>query len=115
MIRRPPRSTLFPYTTLFRSSPSSADTPSREAPHGIRVLEENEDVRGAAHGLHEQGRLPEREGLPRPAQLGADALAGPPDHRGAEGAGARARPLEPLPPAERARCRAHEPRASTAF
>src|SRR2546426_8769563 len=27
MIRRPPRSTLFPYTTLFRSSPSS-DTPS---------------------------------------------------------------------------------------
>src|SRR3712207_8452983 len=25
MIRRPPRSTLFPYTTLFRSNPSSAD------------------------------------------------------------------------------------------
>src|SRR3712207_9257461 len=24
MIRRPPRSTLFPYTTLFRSEPSSA-------------------------------------------------------------------------------------------
>src|SRR3712207_7811990 len=24
MIRRPPRSTLFPYTTLFRSSPGSA-------------------------------------------------------------------------------------------
>src|SRR5258708_18094570 len=24
MIRRPPRSTLFPYTTLFRSSPSAA-------------------------------------------------------------------------------------------
>src|SRR2546422_5173313 len=29
MIRRPPRSTLFPYTTLFRSSPSR----SRVAPH----------------------------------------------------------------------------------
>src|SRR2546429_1597876 len=27
MIRRPPRSTLFPYTTLFRS-PSSANSPS---------------------------------------------------------------------------------------
>src|SRR2546429_7243790 len=29
MIRRPPRSTLFPYTTLFRSSPlpNSTDTP----------------------------------------------------------------------------------------
>src|SRR2546429_6347876 len=25
MIRRPPRSTLFPYTTLFRSIPKSAD------------------------------------------------------------------------------------------
>src|SRR3712207_9235236 len=25
MIRRPPRSTLFPYTTLFRSSPDPAD------------------------------------------------------------------------------------------
>src|SRR5256885_5714232 len=26
MIRRPPRSTLFPYTTLFRSDPASAPT-----------------------------------------------------------------------------------------
>src|SRR5258707_10037811 len=25
MIRRPPRSTLFPYTTLFRSAPGAAD------------------------------------------------------------------------------------------
>src|SRR2546426_8934943 len=30
MIRRPPRSTLFPYTTLFRS-PSPGDTESRPA------------------------------------------------------------------------------------
>src|SRR3712207_7341845 len=30
MIRRPPRSTLFPYTTLFRSSP--APTSSRRSP-----------------------------------------------------------------------------------
>src|SRR2546430_9905958 len=27
MIRRPPRSTLFPYTTLFRSTPSAIATP----------------------------------------------------------------------------------------
>src|SRR3989442_5805694 len=27
MIRRPPRSTLFPYTTLFRSGASAASTP----------------------------------------------------------------------------------------
>src|SRR5215813_15183859 len=31
MIRRPPRSTLFPYTTLFRSSPSKANTGSTNA------------------------------------------------------------------------------------
>src|SRR3712207_8645406 len=30
MIRRPPRSTLFPYTTLFRSGP-------RDAAHGVQV------------------------------------------------------------------------------
>src|SRR2546429_7001795 len=30
MIRRPPRSTLFPYTTLFRSA--AARAPSRQAP-----------------------------------------------------------------------------------
>src|SRR5258708_39259526 len=28
MIRRPPRSTLFPYTTLFRSDPSGTDRPN---------------------------------------------------------------------------------------
>src|SRR5688500_19923513 len=31
MIRRPPRSTLFPYTTLFRSSSRSATFPARLA------------------------------------------------------------------------------------
>src|SRR5438874_5124467 len=38
MIRRPPRSTLFPYTTLFRSSRSpcvrSRDRDNRGLPHG---------------------------------------------------------------------------------
>src|SRR5687767_15490937 len=32
MIRRPPRSTLFPYTTLFRSSARSRSTPSARRP-----------------------------------------------------------------------------------
>src|SRR3712207_8683006 len=31
MIRRPPRSTLFPYTTLFRSSPRTPGPPARRA------------------------------------------------------------------------------------
>src|SRR5258705_6521036 len=33
MIRRPPRSTLFPYTTLFRSLP----TPCRRSGHGPKL------------------------------------------------------------------------------
>src|SRR2546430_3696872 len=32
MIRRPPRSTLFPYTTLFRSEPEDADEECRPVP-----------------------------------------------------------------------------------
>src|SRR3712207_7157814 len=32
MIRRPPRSTLFPYTTLFRSSPEDGEMSSVPAP-----------------------------------------------------------------------------------
>src|SRR2546429_7085779 len=32
MIRRPPRSTLFPYTTLFRSGVRAAPRPGRRAP-----------------------------------------------------------------------------------
>src|SRR3712207_6968130 len=35
MIRRPPRSTLFPYTTLFRSAPATVDGPSPG--HAARV------------------------------------------------------------------------------
>src|SRR5256885_12239052 len=34
MIRRPPRSTLFPYTTLFRSPPRASTTPTRSRPKG---------------------------------------------------------------------------------
>src|SRR5256885_10508929 len=34
MIRRPPRSTLFPYTTLFRSLPDAPHTPLRPGRRG---------------------------------------------------------------------------------
>src|SRR5258708_24124087 len=37
MIRRPPRSTLFPYTTLFRSSRGVEAVSSVEAPQGLAV------------------------------------------------------------------------------
>src|SRR5256885_7318176 len=38
MIRRPPRSTLFPYTTLFRSRQAGPDRPQRRRPLHLRVL-----------------------------------------------------------------------------
>src|SRR2546430_6260286 len=43
MIRRPPRSTLFPYTTLFRS-PAGQATPAPPVgtalgPHGVNIME----------------------------------------------------------------------------
>src|SRR5437868_8991350 len=37
MIRRPPRSTLFPYTTLFRSHGRRQDVPRGRRPKGRRV------------------------------------------------------------------------------
>src|SRR2546430_17496348 len=36
MIRRPPRSTLFPYTTLFRSEPARALITGRRVLHDLR-------------------------------------------------------------------------------
>src|SRR5256885_4299294 len=40
MIRRPPRSTLFPYTTLFRSSPRSSGARRRARSMGLERVEE---------------------------------------------------------------------------
>src|SRR2546430_7473920 len=50
MIRRPPRSTLFPYTTLFRS-PKSCHLPC-DGPRSVRVPQMTEQFReaGAAAG-----------------------------------------------------------------
>src|SRR3712207_9585456 len=38
MIRRPPRSTLFPYTTLFRSGPPARGRPRRRPPAPRQLL-----------------------------------------------------------------------------
>src|SRR5256885_9443078 len=55
MIRRPPRSTLFPYTTLFRSQPGADHQGPEELPdrhieaercllqHGVRGIERSEE------------------------------------------------------------------------
>src|SRR5258708_21427253 len=59
MIRRPPRSTLFPYTTLFRSDqPSAAKKP--------KVWEKVSDY------LH-RGMMPP-EGKPKPTQAELDTI-----------------------------------------
>src|SRR2546426_9268460 len=57
MIRRPPRSTLFPYTTLFRSlrTPHSNKRVSR---HRLRRAKSSEES-GHGFGLHEFARLVE--------------------------------------------------------
>src|SRR3989449_10715206 len=51
MIRRPPRSTLFPYTTLFRSASGRAPVPIGIAKLSLRVVG-RDDVLG-----HERGQM----------------------------------------------------------
>src|SRR5256885_10793120 len=68
MIRRPPRSTLFPYTTLFRSRHGAVggDDPQHdERPRGEGV---------PVPPAHLRGPHPDRPGLPRLRRL-ADAAA----------------------------------------
>src|SRR5436309_14647168 len=71
MIRRPPRSTLFPYTTLFRSFAHLDD----EA-----VVRAADDVLDAGRQLHEPepGRRPRVVARHVGVEIGADELA--PDH-----------------------------------
>src|SRR2546430_13371600 len=56
MIRRPPRSTLFPYTTLFRSAeaevqalPGARDRDVHEAPLLLQAVEVGHAVRSEEH------------------------------------------------------------------
>src|SRR3712207_8765647 len=49
MIRRPPRSTLFPYTTLFRSVPEISQYPSTPGKKGLR--EAFAGFMGRRHGV----------------------------------------------------------------
>src|ERR1041385_9353477 len=53
MIRRPPRSTLFPYTTLFRSPLSNRDIPQtsqgRRDPFRVRSEEHTSELQSRLH------------------------------------------------------------------
>src|SRR2546430_4401172 len=46
MIRRPPRSTLFPYTTLFRSRSGSQGLAGAERPQSLNDADRSERARG---------------------------------------------------------------------
>src|SRR2546430_12700403 len=50
MIRRPPRSTLFPYTTLFRSEQHLVEMASAVDVHIERALEQHSDEGGGDEG-----------------------------------------------------------------
>src|SRR2546425_5219931 len=63
MIRRPPRSTLFPYTTLFRSFPTEIGTPRYDAGRGLLLLGKGDGtlapVPGQVSGIAVYGRSEE--------------------------------------------------------
>src|SRR2546422_3897855 len=56
MIRRPPRSTLFPYTTLFRSIFRPPDA-RRVAKNGVAFVGEDSEYRSEEHTSELQSRL----------------------------------------------------------
>src|SRR2546426_2746625 len=59
MIRRPPRSTLFPYTTLFRSPDRRAAGVSVDRPYRRRPAGDAAALRRTPRGLPERGRSEE--------------------------------------------------------
>src|SRR5688572_32350914 len=64
MIRRPPRSTLFPYTTLFRSRLSISDTGSPVSSERIAVLftQPLAETNGMGIGLYQAYRQAKNAG-----------------------------------------------------
>src|SRR3712207_7463943 len=64
MIRRPPRSTLFPYTTLFRSAIVGADV-ARQPAQDEQVREHIDDVDRLELAIHPDGQALVRELIER--------------------------------------------------
>src|SRR2546422_2935621 len=77
MIRRPPRSTLFPYTTLFRSLPLDPARPADGAARGGRRGARGPGRRGAGRHRHDLQPDPpsRRRGRGSAAARGPDAAA----------------------------------------
>src|SRR2546422_9265033 len=79
MIRRPPRSTLFPYTTLFRSA-GEIEPRMPAAPHAVHLASGAEGARDARGARTNERRLPQLRhvvralgGVPRQHALAVDA------------------------------------------
>src|SRR3989442_11729863 len=62
MIRRPPRSTLFPYTTLFRSAPSGR-IPAARPDSGVRIWRPRSQSRRAKRSEEHTSELQSRPHL----------------------------------------------------
>src|SRR3712207_8185893 len=63
MIRRPPRSTLFPYTTLFRSVLAEADVLEEREVHAVGRRAVDDAARRVAGDVRHVGRRGGRVGL----------------------------------------------------
>src|SRR3712207_9524359 len=63
MIRRPPRSTLFPYTTLFRSRPTSAGAPVHETMIIAKMDPRDADDVAAVFGRYDATSMPHEIGV----------------------------------------------------
>jgi len=84
MIRRPPRSTLFPYTTLFRSCQASSRT-SRHDRHRLKTTSENNpsDIPQrnnsgkilASETGHKRTRIPRAQAMPNKTNFASSTTA----------------------------------------
>src|SRR3989449_11592709 len=92
MIRRPPRSTLFPYTTLFRSDGQANRDPLKKSDpvaHRLSDADGNEICRGGHRSDHahirpprdrKEQRFTEAASLPESERLAGPAAYGDEDH-----------------------------------
>src|SRR6266511_956744 len=80
MIRRPPRSTLFPYTTLFRSRPGRPRRPDRDERHHelTRPLGGVHHREGPAPVSEQPALRAQPDALPRRRRAGTQAPPHPP-------------------------------------
>src|SRR5260370_23326309 len=112
MIRRPPRSTLFPYTTLFRSRDHPHGNCNRHAPHAresyVSRIERRESLLGnfthfsrygghLAHHPLPPGRTSAMARRPHPSARVAPFFSPPPRTRGRPRVVAGPAPLLPNP------------------